>query len=318
MVLKSVYHYLRQTFHTLRVFLWYLRFPDAYRRRRQRQKEYRELKDRLRRSALQSTRIGISEELVSDKPIIVSLTTHGKRIDTVYLTIESLLQQTLQPNRIVLYIGETEFQSVQQLPIELQKQTERGLTIRFVRDQRSYTKLLPALKDYPEACIITVDDDLYYPTYLVEQLVRAHQSHPDAICCRAALTLSFTTEHQLKPFSSFDYEIPSYEDLISPNYLPEGFNGVLYPPHSLPVEVFNESQFMRLSPSADDLWFKAMSLLAGTPILRLHNPIDLWHDIYKEESVQDIALSNENVDNGKNDVQLRALFNHYNLYRFFA
>lgn len=309
---------MRTAIHSLRVFLWYLRFPDEYRKKRQRQQEYMALKDRLRRSALHSTQSGVTEELVSDKPIVVSLTTHGKRIDTVYLTIESLLQQTLCPNHLVLYIGEEEFHSINQLPFVLQKQVERGLSIRFVKDQRSYTKLLPALRDYPDACIITVDDDLLYPDYLVEQLVKAHQSHPDAICCRTALTISFSTDHQLLPFSTFSYEIPSYEDSISNRYLPEGFNGVLYPPHSLPEEVFNEAVFMSLSPTADDLWFKTMSLLSKTPILRLHNAIDLWHDIYREESVQDIALSKENVDGGGNDVQLKALFDHYNLYRFFS
>lgn len=308
----------RSLYHSLRIFLWYLRFPDAYRKKCQRQKEYKELKERLQKSALHSTQYGVIEGLVSDKPIAVSLTTHGKRIDTVYLTIESLLQQTLRPNHIILYIGEEEFQSLNQLPLVLQKQTERGLTIRFVKDQRSYTKLLPALREYPEACVITVDDDLLYPPYLVEQLVKGHQSHPEAICCRTSLTLSFTPDHQLQPFSTFSYGIPSYEDSISNSYLPEGFNGVLYPPHSLPEEVFNEDLFMHLSPTADDLWFKAMSLLAGIPILRLHNSTDLWYDIYRDESVQDIALSKENVDRGGNDIQLKALFDHYNLYRFFS
>ena len=308
----------RSLCHSLRTFLWYLRFPDAYRKKCQRQKEYKELKERLQKSALHSTQYGVTEVPVSDKPIVVSLTTHGKRIDTVYITIESLLLQTLRPNHIILYIGEEEYQSIDQLPSVLQKQTERGLTIRFVKDQRSYTKLLPALKEYPEACIITVDDDLLYPPYLVEQLVKAHQSHPEAICCRASLTLSFTPDHQLQPFSTFCYEIPSYEDSISNSYLPEGFNGVLYPPHSLPEEVFNKDLFMRLSPTADDLWFKAMSLLSGLPILRLHNSTDLWYDIYRDESVQDIALSIENVDRGGNDIQLKALFDHYNLYRFFS
>ena len=305
-------------FQSLRTFLWYLRFPDAYRKKCLRQKEYKVQKENLRQSALHSTQYGVTEEPVSDTPVVVSMTTHGKRIDAVYLTIESLLQQTLRPNHIILYIGEEEFQSLNQLPLVLQKQTKRGLTIRFVKDQRSYTKLLPALREYPEACIITVDDDLLYPPYLVEQLVNAHHSHPEAICCRTSLTLSFTPDHQLQPFSTFSYEIPSYEDSISNRFLPEGFNGVLYPPHSLPEEIFHEDLFLQLSPTADDLWFKAMSLLSGTPILRLHNSIDLWCDIYREESVQDIALSKENVDRGGNDIQLKALFEHYNLYRFFS
>ena len=36
--------------------------------------------------------------------IVVSLTTYGNRIHEVYLTIESLLHQTVKPDRIILWL----------------------------------------------------------------------------------------------------------------------------------------------------------------------------------------------------------------------
>lgn len=296
---------------------WSFCFPENNRREQLRQIEYANKKDRLEWYAYHSTQMGISSHSIAPEPIIVSLTTHGKRIRTVHLTIESLLQQTLPPNKILLYLGDAEFSNASQLPIVLQRMINRGLEVRFVPDQRSYTKLLPALQEFPNSSIITVDDDLLYPYDLVERLVNAHNATPTAICCLASLTMKFIGASQLADFKEFCYEIPSYQDKISPYFLPEGFAGVLYPPHSLSHTVFDSELFLHLSPTADDLWFRSMSLLKGTPVLRIHNSFDLWHDLYRNEAVQDIALSHENVDANGNDRQLRALFDHFNLYQFF-
>lgn len=298
--------------------LWNICFPENRIQANQRQFEYTVRREQLIWSSLHSSEWGVTDVLYADHPIVVSLTSYGKRIQTIHVTIESLLQQTLHPNHIVLYLGDKEYQSIEQLPLILQSQIRRGLEVRFVRDQKSYTKLLPALQDFPEANIITVDDDLIYPYDMVEQLAQAHRQYPDAICCRAALTLTFSSHHKLARFDSFTYNIPSNQDEISPYLIPEGFSGVLYPPHSLSKQVFDEALFMRLSPTADDLWFKAMGLIEGTPVLRIHNSFDLWHELYREESVQDVALSIENVINEGNDKQLVALFDYFDLYRFFA
>ena len=41
--------------------------------------------------------------------IIVSLTTFGKRINNVHLTIESIFRQTIRPEKIILWLAESEF-----------------------------------------------------------------------------------------------------------------------------------------------------------------------------------------------------------------
>lgn len=301
----------------LRQGLWNFCFPENQRAEQKRQWEYIVKKERLEWSAYHATEMGTTSATIAPEPIVVSLTTHGKRIHTVHLAIESILQQSVKPNRIVLYLGAEEFSDVLQLPAILRRQMERGLEVRFVRDQKSYTKLLPALREFPESNIITVDDDLLYPYDMLEGLINAHNEHPDCICCHASLTITFRSASELNDFSSFSYEIPSYQDCMSPYFLPEGYAGVIYPPHSLHPSVFDEELFMQLSPTADDLWFKAMSLLKATPILRLHNPFHLFHELYLIDAVQDIGLRRENVILHRNDAQLRSLFDHFNLYSFY-
>lgn len=302
----------------LRKGLWNFCFPENVRAEQKRHTEYAIKKERLEWSAYHSTEIGTTIESIANEPVVVSLTTHGRRIHTVHLAIESLLQQSVKPNRIVLYLSKEEFEAINQLPLVLRRQMDRGLEVRFVHDQRSYTKLLPALKEFPECSIVTVDDDLLYPYDMLEGLVKAHRKHPECICCHTSLSLTFRSSSDLNPFSTFGYEIPSFEDRVSPNFLPEGFAGVLYPPHSLDERVFDEDLFLRLSPTADDLWFKAMSLLKQTPVLRLSNPFHLFHELYLIDSVQDMGLRQKNVIQNQNDVQLRALFDYFHLYQYFS
>jgi hypothetical protein len=45
---------------------------------------------------------------------------------------------------------------------------------------------------------------------------------------------------------------------------PIGKYGVLYPPGALHPDVADAERFLALAPTADDIWFKAMALRAGT------------------------------------------------------
>ena len=261
---------------------------------------------------LKSCESGISEELISDNEVVVSLTTYGLRINTVFLAIESIFQQTLKANQVVLYISEKQFNS-DNIPISLKKQEQRGLKIRYVKDIGPYTKLLYAIKGHPDNIIITIDDDYIYPSDTIEKLVRAHSNNPKAICCHHSRIITKKDSHNLNRYESFPMTFKA-EDSISSNYLAEGFGGVLYPPHSLHDDLFNEELFMKLSPHADDLWFKAMELLNRTPVLQIARNKSWIYEMSRIESVQDTGLLNINVIGSKNDSQLKALFDYYHLY----
>lgn len=299
--------------------VWRFCFPEHEKQSRRHQMEYVVRKERLEWSAYHSIEQGTTSSNVSDKSVVISLKSYGKRILTVHRIIECLFQQSVKVNKIVLYIGDNEYQSIDQLPIVLQKQASRGLDIRFVRDQLSYTKLLPALKEFPDATIITVDDDIYYPVNMVERLLQAHKKYPTSICSLVNRTLSFSSSGEIGEYNQFPFLTVSAEDEQSNKIIPEGFGGVLYPPHSFTDEVFNEEVFMRLAPTADDLWFKAMSLLSQTPVVKVHSFFDFLDEFIPDEDVQDIALNNQNqLEGDLNNQQLKALFDHYNLYQFYS
>ena len=66
--------------------------------------EFTQRKHMLEQNILFKTEMGISQEKYVDHEIIVSLTTYGSRIYDVALTIESIMEQTMKANRIILWI----------------------------------------------------------------------------------------------------------------------------------------------------------------------------------------------------------------------
>lgn len=270
-------------------------------------------KQRLDDLALNSMREGVGEEPVQGEDLVVSLTTHGKRIHCVHRAIESIFQQSLKPNRVVLYVPQNEFCNTNDLPIALQLQMTRGLDVRFVKDLGPYTKLLYAQQEFPNSTIVTIDDDIMYPAYLIERLVKAHKGNNKAICGLAVRQLEWSGNKRFKPFKDMDFVVLA-EDGISNMYIAEGFGGVLYPPHCFSAEVNNEEVFMKLAPKADDLWFWANAIIAETPILCVHSFQPLVRELLVDDDVQDVGLLNDNFFGNGNDKQLKALCEHYHLY----
>lgn len=251
--------------------------------------------------------MGVSFEKVCNEDIVVSLTTFGQRYYDAYVAIESIMQGTVKPNRIILWVSD-DLKSVP-IPMTLQKQMKRGLEIRFRKDIRSYTKLIYALKEFPNALNITVDDDVIYPYDTVENLVNTHLQHPNKICSNVVLRLP---EH-LEDCSINHLDFVTTPNEICKRYILEGFSGVLYPPHALHDEVFNESVFMDICKYADDIWFSAMAMLNGTEIVYAQPHLEYVRQ-FDNPHVQSVALQNINKrGESLNDIQAKAVFSKYNL-----
>lgn len=254
---------------------------------------------------------GVTDEKYCDGQIIVSLTTYGRRIHSVYLTIESLMEQSMKANRIILWL-DSSFEG-KKLPRTIESLKQRGLEVAFCKDVRSYKKLVPALCKFPDDVIITADDDLLYDVNMLENLILPYLDNPSYIYCNRAHKMRFEADGTLKSYNDWEYESSDTE--ASPFIFPTGGGGALYPPHSLDEEVSNEDVFMNICPCADDVWFKAMSLKKGTFVKRVETISPNGCEYLENPSVQDMGLFNTNAGTvNMNDVQIKAVFSKYNLY----
>jgi len=264
--------------------------------------------DCLSKQILNSGRLNINKALTvanCSKPITVSLTSYAHRVANVHHTIISLLNQSRHPDRLVLWLAEDVY-SRASLPPHLLELEQFGLEIGFCQDIKSYKKLLPTLERYPDDIVITFDDDVIYPADHIERLLNVYDQYPKSIICHRAHRILKSKNG--KPLSYAEWELGATEPQQSYDLLPVGIGGVLYPPHCLDAEVFNQQAFMALCPTADDLWFKAMSLKAQTQIKLVDDPLPYKQYLQLPHAFYD-SLWQQNKFN--NDKQLKALLKAY-------
>lgn len=241
--------------------------------------------------------------------VIVSLTSYPKRIKTIHRVVEQLLCQDFKPDKVVLWLGEDKFPNKEKdLPRALLRLCDFGLTIGWTRDIRSYTKLIPALKEYPEDIIVTFDDDTLYRPDTLSRLYASYLKDPSAVHCHMCNQIDVDGEGKVAPYNSWKQVrqsgVKSYRHLLL------GYGSVLYPPHIADEEIFNESAFKSLSPFADDLWFWAMVVKAGNKVLKVDDKGCPFSCEYCAD--QSDALANVNVDGAaRNDEQLLAILSAY-------
>lgn len=239
-------------------------------------------------------------------PVIVSLTSYPARMNSIIYTLRSLMTQTLKPDKIILWLTESQYPRREaDIPIEILKLRKYGLTIEWYdRPIRSYTKLIPTLQQYPNAIIVTGDDDIQYRKDWLEGLYKAYEKDNQTVHCYFAHKIAIEGEN----FVSYNKWYDVKEESTSFYNLLLGVGGVLYPPYVLHQDTCNEKVFMECAPSEDDLWFWAMNVLNGVKIHVIPNknantiPVPNVNNEY--------ALYNEN-SLGRSDRYLHNIITRY-------
>ena len=242
--------------------------------------------------------------------LIVSLTSFPERIPYLCYTIYSLLNQSLLPDEVVLWLAEEQFPNKENdLPERLLNLKENGLKIKWYKDIKSYKKLIPSLIEYPQDIIVTADDDIFYTKDWLKRLYDAYLKNPEYIHCHRARRICFDSENKILPYKNWT---PQTEPSTSVLNFFTGNGGVLYPPKSLYKDIFREELFAKLCPTADDIWFWAMAALNGRKINIVETCIfkPLPTDIEKESESSD-ALVLYKINITQNDVQLKNIFEYY-------
>ena len=192
------------------------------------------------------------------RELIISLTTYPPRIHIVHVAIRTLLMQDMKPNRVILWLAKEDFPNREKdFPAELLDLQRFGLEFGWSDNFRSHTKLIPALKAFPEADIVNADDDIYYRPDWLSTLYAEHMRHPEDICAHRI------TKFYVDESGNFEAEGGGYNPYPCPSYLHKvtGVGGVIYPPHSFYKDITDANIFMNICTTNDDIWFWLMAVL---------------------------------------------------------
>lgn len=249
--------------------------------------------------------------------IIASLTSFPGRIGTVHQAIQTILNQSVRPDRVILYLACEQFPA-RELPQTLHDliREHPSFEVRWCRhDIRSFKKLVPALRDFPNDIIVTFDDDILYPPTIIERLVEKHHKHPNAICgCRVKRIR--IKNHEIENYrnwsryrtlrSVFSGVFPQYRNIATTG------GGALFPPHVLHPDVLREDIFMNLCPTTDDLWFWAMAVHNGAKTAPAGRYLSI--NVIKDSQTERLCTNNLRGENLNDKNMKRILATYPSIY----
>lgn len=242
---------------------------------------------------------------MTEKKLIVSLTSYPARIGTLHLVLESIYAQTRKADEIVLWLAEEQFpQKMEDLTQELRSLAEEGrLTIRWCDDLKPHKKYFYALQEYSNDLVVTIDDDLLYSECLLENLYQSYLAHPDAISAVRAHLIVVSENGRIMPYCDWIQETDVCIHEPSMQLFSTGGAGSLYPPGIFKKELFDKEVIKSTCLLADDLWIKAMALLCDVPVVVAQE----FEELRYVPGTQTEALYHGNVDKNLNDVQLEQI-----------
>jgi hypothetical protein len=238
-----------------------------------------------------SNRFSKSPVVAGKSGAVVSLTTYGKRIRSVHLTIESIARGQMLPSRLILWIDDAEVFA--HLPPSLLRLEARGLEVRLSKNYGPHTKYYPYLENQEEftAPLVTADDDVVYPRSWLAGLARAHEQYPNFVNCYRARVVTLR-DWRIAPYREW-YLCGSTEPSL--RAIATGVSGVIYPIRLQRELKRAGTGFEMCCPKADDLWLHVQAIRSGVPIKQIQSEALLFPHI---PGTQDVALWSENWERG--------------------
>ena len=219
-----------------------------------------------------SSAIVHASDIVGGQNVYVSIATMSSRVDKVYETVISILEQTVMVTRIFVIISKEKFLmdegiSPGNIPSSLLSlASSNPVSIIYTKNIGPHRKLLPVLsKFWKEDCIIiTIDDDkgIDYPRNTIMQLLKYYiASKKESIIALRGRRLGLCHSNPWFRFTRYMSwpGFPRYHGTKEMLVLPTGTGGVLYRPKFFHPIVFDE-RLRNYTMTGDDITFRLATM----------------------------------------------------------
>ncbi len=241
--------------------------------------------------------------LLGDAPVVVSMTSYGRRLRTVHLALESIGGGRERPRRLILWLDESVLADP---PPALARLRARGLEILPTADWGPHKKYYPYAASLPpgerhRVPLVTADDDVLYGYRWLAALLARHRRHPaDVIAHRAHRIV--LVDGRIAPYSR--WADLGYDE-AGPRTFATGHSGVLYPPAMLDALRAAGTGFTACAPHADDVWLHVNALRAGITVRPVSDGLTTYRSVPRTGWS---GLRSQNVLGGGNDKQIAATY----------
>lgn len=239
----------------------------------------------------------------SEKEVIVSFTSFPARIDNVWQVVECMMRQTYLPAKIILWLSKDQFLFDESIPQSLKKREGDLFEIRMVEgDIRSHKKYYYLFKDYPGSLVFLIDDDIYYPTDIIERSIKEYSKGESSVVCNYGYLIK-TEDGKVAPYKEWK-RINNYS--TASNLFFGSGGGTLIDTSKLEPISTNIELARKLAPIADDIWLNAVVRFSHMKISLLKNG-----NILPVANKDNVRLATSNLWNGQNDKQIKNVIQYF-------
>jgi hypothetical protein len=141
--------------------------------------------------------------------LVVTMTSWTKRIGNVKRVVESIMDNTVKPDRVYLNLSRTEFEGIK-LPKDLVEyfENDERLVINWVdgENTKSMKKVFPILKYLDDDdLIIDADDDILFPKDLIESRINDFEKCGCCKCISSNTHISIGFNSKMKVVSAMSF-----------------------------------------------------------------------------------------------------------------
>ena len=228
-----------------------------------------------------------------NEEIIVSLTSYEERLPYLPRVLNTLLRQSVKPNRIIVWLS----CDLSLVPANVLAYTQKGIEFRHVPlDLKGHKKYYYAFREYPDALIVTVDDDIIYSRDTISSLLKYHKRYRNDVIARRVHRIVMS-DGKPAPYNEWVYEdktsnSPSFRLCCTSG------GGSLFSKNCLDLTLLDSDLIINTCLYADDIFLKYMSLLNGSKTVWVKNN---YFPLLEVDGTQQNCLSRENVTNKQND-----------------
>ena len=221
------------------------------------------------------------------KKIIVSFTSYYKRFGFLTNVIQSIKQQTFLPEKILLILYENDYwkYNLNLTGIEI---------IKVNKDIKPHKKYFYTMIKYRDYAIITLDDDIFYPSDTISSIYECYIKHPNIISGRRSHLINFKKNLEIDEYLKWTIQ---QNEIKNPDYnlfITTGA-GAIYPPDILNIE----ERYLNLINeviTTDDIILKHFEINKGIEAIWVPNELMLGMEIQNITSeVINIPLFNSNI-----------------------
>lgn len=236
----------------------------------------------------------------------ISLTVLPSRLNSIEKCIESLVNQTVPADKILVWLPKVCKRTGHKIGDIPKFLKHSNIEINYIEDVGSISKIYYAIKRYKnikEQCnIISVDDDVKYPANFIKQMLKFEKKKPNSVLCYRGRPMNFNKidYNNSKLFRANEINEIKKIDIVT------GTWGVLYKPSFFDDKFFNFTNKGHLHVT-DDIWISAH--LAANNINCYVIPLNEQFKPLPQHSIDSLWQLNKNGQNNNKAIkELKHLF----------